>query len=452
MHIQFLGATQTVTGSKYLIQTDRMKVLVDSGLFQGHKALRLRNWASLPVDPKTIDYVLLTHAHIDHSGYIPLLVKHGFRGKILCTDATYALCRILLPDSGYLQEEEARYANHKKSSKHHPALPLYTEEDAEKSLEYFETVSFHQVIKLHEGFSCQFFYAGHILGASSIRLEHEKVSILFSGDVGRPVDPIMRPPEPPPSTDYLVIESTYGDRQHPPINPEKILQDLITRTSERGGTILIPSFAVGRAQSILFYLYQLQLKHAIPRIPIFVDSPMAADATQLFYRYADQHRLSKEESAAVCHIAQYIHSTEESMALNQHAMPKIIISASGMATGGRVIHHLRHLAPDHRNSILFAGYQASGTRGDRVVRGEKEIKIFGQMIPVRAEVVQLENISAHADYEEICTWLNGLHHPPRKVFITHGEEGASMTLKAKLEARYHWSCDVPTYLEKLELT
>ena len=451
MKIKFLGATQTVTGSKYLIETEKMRVLVDCGLFQGYKELRLRNWAPLPIDPKSIDYVLLTHAHIDHSGYLPLLVKNGFHGKILCTEATKELCKILLPDSGYLQEEEARYANMKGYTKHHPTLPLYTEEDAVASLQYFHSQPFDKPIQLHDGFEATFYYAGHILGASLIRLVHEKVSILFTGDLGRLQDPIMYPPIDPPKSDYLVTESTYGDRLHETLDPETMLGEIINRTAKRGGIVLIPAFAVGRTQSLLYYIHQLKTKKSIPDIPVFVDSPMATDATDIFARHAELHRLTSQESADVCAVAQYIHSVEESKALGNKRMPMIIISASGMATGGRVVHHIRNFASDHKNTILFSGFQAGGTRGDRLVRGEREIKMFGQMVSINAEVIQMGNASAHADYQEILTWLSRFHTTPRKVFITHGEQEASAQLKNKIEQQFHWDCEIPTYLDEVEL-
>ena len=451
MKIQFLGATQTVTGSKYLIQTPQMKILVDCGLFQGYKELRLRNWKPLPINPSSIDYVLLTHAHIDHSGYIPLLVKNGFHGKILCTEATHDLCKILLPDSGYLQEEEARYAQRKGFSKHHPTLPLYTKAEAETSLHYFQTIDFDKPIKLHEGFYASFHYAGHILGASSIRVAHEETSILFSGDLGRQQDPIMRAPDAPPISDYLVIESTYGDRLHETTDPEKILSGIINRTVKRGGILIIPAFAVGRTQSMLYYIHQLKIKHEIPDIPVFVDSPMATNVTHLFAHHAELHRLTAQQSADVCGVAKYIRTVEESIELSNKKMPMIIISASGMATGGRVLHHIRNFAPNDRNTILFSGFQAGGTRGDRMVRGEKEVKMFGQMIPIRAEVIQLGNTSAHADYQEILTWLNQTKKALRHVFITHGEHEASKQLQIKIEQQFHWDCDVPSYLQEFEL-
>ena len=405
MKIQFLGATQTVTGSKYLIQTEQMNVLVDCGLFQGYKELRLRNWARLPIDPTTIDFVLLTHAHIDHSGYIPLLVKNGFCGKIICTEATRELCNILLPDSGHLHEEDARYANRKGYSKRHPALPLYTQAEAEISLNYFQTIPFDKRFKIHDGFYASFHYAGHILGASSIRVEHEGTSLLFSGDLGRINDPIMNSPQNPPESDYLVIESTYGDRLHDKTEPEEQLREIINRTVKRGGVLLVPAFAVGRTQLLLYYIHQLKAKKEIPDIPVFVDSPMATNATHIFAQHAGENRLTNQQCKDICSVAQYIHTVEESIALGMRKVPMIIISASGMATGGRILHHIRNFAPHYRNTILFSGFQAGGTRGDRMVHGEKEIKMFGQMVSIQAEVIQLENTSAHADYEEILTWL-----------------------------------------------
>ena len=451
MNIQFLGATQTVTGSKYLIQTEKMKVLVDCGLFQGYKELRLRNWADLPINPATIDYVLLTHAHIDHSGYIPLLVKNGFRGKVLCTEATRDLCKILLPDSGYLQEEEAYYANRKDYSKHHPALPLYTEEDAERCLSHFQTIPFNKPFKIHEGFYASFHYAGHILGASLIRMEHEGVSLLFSGDLGRSNDPIMKPPQNPPESDYLVIESTYGDRLHDKTDPSIQLRDIINRTAKRGGMILIPAFAVGRTQALLYYIQQLKAKKEIPDLPVFVDSPMATNATHVFSHHAGENRLNYQQCADVCGVAQYIQTVDESKALSQQKTPMILISASGMATGGRVVHHIRSFAPNHRNTILFSGFQAGGTRGDRITRGEKEIKMFGQMIPINAEICQMTSTSAHVDFDEMLTWLAHLKKAPRKIFITHGGKESAQSLKMKIEQKFHWKCMVPHYLDQEEL-
>lgn len=452
MEIQFLGATQTVTGSKYLIQTEQMKILVDCGLFQGYKELRLRNWAQIPVNPREIDYVLLTHAHIDHSGYIPLLVKNGFRGKIICTESTYDLCKILLPDSGYLQEEEAFYANKKGYSKHHPALPLYTREDAELSLNYFQPIELNTRFKMHDNFYSSFHYASHILGAAFIQLHHHDVSVLFSGDLGRTNDPILNPPQEPLESNYIVIESTYGNRLHDATNPEKQLGEIINRTVKRSGILLIPAFAVGRTQTLLYYIQQLKSKKIIGDIPVFVDSPMATNATKIFPNHSNESRLTVQQCLAFCNGAKYISSTEDSIALGLKKIPMILISASGMATGGRVIHHIRNFAPDYRNTILFSGYQAGGTRGDRLVRGEKEIKIFGQMIPVHAEIIQMENTSAHADYNDILTWLAHLKNAPKKVFITHGENQSAESLKEKIERKFHWNCVIPSYLDQVKLT
>jgi len=452
MKIQFLGATQTVTGSKYLIQTDKVEILVDCGLFQGFKELRLRNWSPIPIKAATIDYVLLTHAHIDHSGYIPLLVKNGFRGKILCTEATYDLCNILLPDSGFLQEEEARYANRKGYSKHHPALPLYTQDDAAIALHYFETVDLNQQFKIHEDFYASFHYAGHILGASLIRLMHQDVSLLFSGDLGRPNDPIMNPPQNPPESDYLVIESTYGDRLHETTDPKIILKDIINRTVKRGGIILIPAFAVGRTQSLLYYIQQLKAKNEIADIPVFVDSPMATNATHIFSHHSSENRLNHQQCADVCGVAKYIRTVEESIALGQQKMPMIIISASGMATGGRVVHHIRNFAPNYKNTILFTGFQAGGTRGGRMTHGEKEIKMLGQMVPVHAEVLQMGCLSAHVDYAEMLAWLSHIKKAPQTIFITHGEKESAQALKLKIEQKFHWNCVIPEYLDQETLS
>jgi metallo-beta-lactamase family protein len=451
MRIQFLGAVQTVTGSKYLIQTNQINLLIDCGLFQGYKELRLRNWANLPINPQKIDYVLLTHAHIDHSGYIPLLIKNGFRGKVLCTAATKDLCSILLPDSGHLHEEDARYANRKGYSKHHPALPLYTQKEAEDSLNYFRVISFEDRIQIAENLYATFYYGGHILGASFIRLEQGDTSILFSGDLGRQIDPLMFAPKEPPYSDFLVIESTYGNRIHDNTDPLIQLKAIINRTVRRGGSIIIPSFAVGRTQSLLYYLHELKSKNEIPDIPVFVDSPMATNATKIFARYAEQNRLTKDQNKEVCAVAHYVNSVDESMALDNQKFPVIIISASGMATGGRVIHHIRHFAPNSKNTILFSGFQVGGTRGDRMIRGEREIKMFGQMIPIRAEIAQIENISAHADSTEMLHWLAHLKKAPRKLFITHGETEAAQALKAKIEQQFHWQCDIPSYLDSATL-
>lgn len=451
MHIQFLGANGTVTGSKYLLTADTTQVLVDCGLFQGYKALRLRNWHALPLRPEKIHAVLLTHAHIDHSGYLPLLIKNGFQGKIYCTEATRDLCAILLPDCGYLQEEEARYANRHSYSKHHPAKPLYTQKEAEDALAYFHPVPFHQSISLGKHVEASFHYAGHILGASLIRVAHKKTSLLFSGDLGRPNDPIMLPPEPPPDSDYLVIESTYGNRLHEAVDPEIELATHIRETVERNGKVLIPAFAVGRTQMILYYLYRLKAQGKIPDVPVYIDSPMATDATQIFLQNSQQHRLSRKETIDVCRTAHYVRTVDESIALDQDKNPSIIISASGMATGGRICHHILNTASNPNNTLIFCGYQAGGTRGDRIVKGETEIKVLGEIVPIRAKVVQLNSMSAHADYQDMLQWLSYLSVAPKKIFIAHGESESANALKQSIHDRFGWPCNIPDYLDRVRL-
>lgn len=452
MRITFLGATETVTGSKYLLSfDDNQKIMVDCGLFQGLKELRLRNWNPLPFDPRTLDGVVLTHAHIDHTGYLPLLVKNGFNGPIYCTQGTNDLCSILLPDSANLQEEDAKYANEHGYSKHSPALPLYTVQDAEKALSLFEPSPYNAEIQLNNGTYFQLIRSGHIIGSSFVKINHRGASILFTGDMGRMNDPVMRTPTLIREIDYLVIESTYGDRAHDKVHPKLLLKNIVNKTIQRGGSVIIPSFAVGRAQSIMYYLSELRRENAIPNVPIFLDSPMAVNATQVLHKHIDDIRLTRSECEELCKIATYTNTPQESMELDIDTSPKIIISASGMVTGGRVLFHLKTYAPDERNTILFTGYQAVGTRGARILRGEKEIKIHGHMIPVRAQIEVLHNMSAHADYEEILEWLKHFNTAPKKTFITHGEPEASLSLKNKIETELGWNCVVPHYSETEEL-
>lgn len=452
MHLQFLGATGTVTGSKYLVTSGRAKILVDCGLFQGFKQLRLRNWADLPVAPSAIDAVVLTHAHLDHSGYIPLLVKNGFKGKIFCSDATLDLCRILLPDSGHLLEEEAGYANRHAYSKHKPALPLYTEEDAEQALESFVPVKFCKRFHIAGDLHAELLRSGHILGASMVKLDDGVTRLTFSGDLGRMQDPIMAPPTQIEETDYLVIESTYGNRLHDPADPLILLGKTIQETVNRGGVVIIPSFAVGRAQTLLYYMHQLKQSGAISSVlPVYLNSPMASDVTTLYRAHRKDHHLDDEQCRAMCHAATIINSVEESKALNLKRMPMVIIAASGMATGGRVLHHLKAFASDPRNTILFAGFQAGGTRGAAMLNGIDAIKIHGEYVPLRAQVVQIENLSAHADSAEILDWLSHFRKPPRRTFITHGEAEAADALRQKIEDKLDWQCSVPDYLEGVDL-
>jgi metallo-beta-lactamase family protein len=451
MEITFLGATGTVTGSKFLVATASKFVLVDCGLFQGFKQLRLRNWAPLPVKPKLIDAVILTHAHIDHSGYIPLLVKKGYRGRIYCTSATRDLCAILLPDSGHLQEEEAKYANKHGYSKHKPALPLYTEKDAELSLRRFTPIDFGRNFNLGDNLITHLSPSGHILGSAFVLLRDSRTSILFSGDIGRPNDPIMVAPSIVRKANYLVIESTYGDRRHDPTDPQVALASIINRTIKRRGVIVVPAFAVGRAQSLLYYIHLLKKSKAIPNIPVFLNSPMAANVNHVFHDHLGEHRLTPPQCEAMCNAAHIVNSVEESKALNNRKGPMILIAASGMATGGRVLHHLEAFAPDPRNTILFVGFQAGGTRGEAIVNGAESVKIHGKYVSVRAEIAIIDNLSAHADYAEIMDWLGHFDAPPRQTFITHGEPVAADALRHRIEEQLNWNCRVPEYQEMFKL-
>ncbi|HUL92744.1 MAG TPA: MBL fold metallo-hydrolase [Burkholderiales bacterium] len=450
-NLQFLGATGTVTGSKYLVTAGYDKVLVDCGLFQGFKQLRLRNWAPLPLKPAALRAVVLSHAHIDHSGYLPLLVKNGFAGKVRCSEATYELCRILLPDAGRLQEEEADYANRRGFSKHRPAQPLYTEEDAKRSLEHFAPVGFEKEIELGR-VRLRLAPAGHILGASIVCLADGARTLVFSGDLGRPNDPIMVAPSAIRDADYLVLESTYGNRLHDPEDPRTKLGRAINKTVSRGGVVVIPSFAVGRAQSLLYHIHQLKAEGVLPAdLPVYLNSPMAADATEIYNRHRAEHRLTPEQCRAMCAAATIVNTPEESRQLNEKKGPMVIIAASGMATGGRVVHHLKAFAPDARNTILFSGFQAGGTRGDTILSGAEAVKIHGQYVPIRAEVAVINNLSAHADSAEILDWLRSFGRPPRETFITHGEPVAADALRRRIEEQLRWRVRVPDYLDKAVL-
>ncbi|MCX7115810.1 MAG: MBL fold metallo-hydrolase [Gammaproteobacteria bacterium] len=451
MNITFLGATGTVTGSKYLLSFDNQTILVDCGLFQGHKELRLRNWNSLPFDPHTLNAVILTHAHLDHSGYLPLLVKNGFKGPIYCTYGTRDLCEILLPDSAHIQEEDARFANQHHHSKHHPALPLYTVNDAEAALELFQPQPYHSVISLNQQTSFQLIPAGHIIGSSFVRMQHQHTSLLFTGDLGRLNDPLMRAPTPIQQVDYLVTESTYGDRLHEQDSPKLLLKNIIDKTVQRGGSVIIPAFAVGRSQSILYYLAELKKENALPAVPIYLDSPMAINATQILYNHSEDLRLTPEKAAELCAVATCVRTSDESKELDLDTSPKIIISASGMITGGRILFHMKAYATDPRHTILFTGFQAQGTRGGRIRQGEKEIKIHGEMVPILAQIEEIRGASAHADYAEILQWMKHFNQAPKKTFITHGEPAAALSLKQKIEAAYAWDCVVPEYKQTEQL-
>lgn len=451
-HITFLGGVWTVTGSKYLVEVADRRVLVDCGLFQGLKQLRLRNWEEFPVNPERIDAVVLTHAHLDHSGYLPLLVRNGFKGPVHCTGATRDLCNILLPDSGHLQEKDADFANRHGFSKHKPALPLYTKADAVACLRLLAPRKFEEAASILPGVSLRFRPAGHILGAAIVELRIAETMLVFSGDLGRPNSPTMVDPAQVRHADYLIVESTYGNRRHDTADPETCLAEVINRTSRRGGVVLIPTFAVGRVQSILYHIHRLKLTNRIPDIRVYLDSPMATDASGIFCDHLGEHRLDAETCRALCGVATYVNTVEESKALDWNRMPRIVLSASGMATGGRVLHHLQAFAPDPKNTILFTGFQAAGTRGAAMVDGAEAIKIHGDYVKVRAEVKNLDTLSAHADRDEILAWLSQFEAPPRQAFITHGEPIASDALRLTIEEKLGWPCRVPESRERFPLS
>ncbi|WP_374669769.1 MBL fold metallo-hydrolase [Ramlibacter sp.] len=451
MQIQFLGATGTVTGSKYLVRHGDHHVLVDCGLFQGYKQLRLRNWSALPVDAAQIDAVVLTHAHIDHSGYIPLLAKQGFRGKVWCSAPARDLCRILLPDSGGLQEEEADYANRHHFSKHSPALPLYTRDDAVRSLKQFHAVPWGERFEPVPGLHALLARAGHMPGAAQVRLDDGRRSILFTGDVGRPADLVLRAPDAPMAADYLVTESTYGDREHPDSDVLEQLAEVINRTSARGGTLVIPAFAVGRAQTLMYCIHLLKQRGAIHHLPVFLNSPMAADALQVYHRHPAELRLPSHELEALCNAATIVRTPEESRELNARKGPMVIIAGSGMATGGRVVHHIKAFAPKRQNTILLAGFQAGGTRGAALADGAPSVRIHGEDVPVRCEVARIDALSAHADAAELEAWLRTMPQPPRRAFVTHGEPSAADAMRQRIERQLRWRADVPDYLQTVTL-
>jgi metallo-beta-lactamase family protein len=451
MRLRFLGATDTVTGSKYLLDHGDSSVLVDCGLFQGYKPLRLRNWEPLPVKPSSIGAVVLTHAHIDHSGYLPLLARQGFRGKVYCSEATFDLCRILLPDSGYLQEEEAAFANKHRLSKHPTALPLYTREDAERCLTLFRPVPYSTSGEVVPGLRATLSRSGHMAGSSFVHLNDGARTLLFSGDIGRPNDPVLKPPAAMEGADYLVVESTYGDREHPQSDPLQKLGEVINRTAGRGGVVVIPAFAVGRAQSLLYCIHRLKAEGIIEDIPVYLNSPMASSAMDVYWKHPDELKLTPADREAVAQSARIVQSPEESERLNGKHGPMVIIAASGMATGGRVVHHIKAFAPDARNTILFAGYQAGGTRGATIAGGASTVRIHGLDIPIRAEVAMLDDLSAHADANEILGWLRQFKIQPGTTFITHGEPAAADGLRQRIERDLGWSCRLPYYLESVDL-
>ena len=437
-----LGGAGTVTGSRHLLEYNGQRLMIDCGLFQGYKALRERNWAPFPIDPKSIDAIILTHAHIDHSGYLPKLVKDGYRGPVYCSSATKDLCEILLRDSAYISERDAERANRLRYTKHNPAVPLYTVADAEAAIEQLTPIEFHEDIHLEIGADFQLRRAGHILGAATVEVRWGGKTIVFSGDLGRYGDPFMYDPEPVRNADYVVIESTYGDRTHPKTDPMEQLGEVIDRTVRRGGTVVIPSFAVGRAQLLLYHIWMLKKAGRLTNVAIYLDSPMAINATDLLCAHLDDHRFTPTMCDEVCGIAKYARDVEASKAITSDVMPKVVIAASGMITGGRVLHHVQSFGPDQRNTILFAGYQAAGTRGDKILKGADRVRMFGQDVHINAEVTSLPALSAHADADELMSWLSGFETPPARVFVVHGEPEASSTFSARIQDELGWRSDV----------
>ena len=438
-----LGGAGTVTGSKHLLTFGDTRILVDCGLFQGMKNLRELNWERLPVAARDIDAVVLTHAHLDHCGYLPRLLLEGFRGRIFATAATREVARLILLDSAWIQEKDAEFANRKGFSKHAPALPLYRVKDAERTLEHFADVPLHRETELPGGAQVLLRRAGHILGAASAQIDIGGQRIVFSGDLGRYDDAVMHDPEAVPDADYIVVESTYGNRVHARTDPVKALGDIIERTVQRGGTVVIPAFAVGRAQSLIYDLWRLRERGGLRNVPVYLDSPMATSASELLHAYPKEHRLDPHDYDAACDAVTCVRDVEESKALSANPYPKVIISASGMATGGRVLHHIATFGPDHRNTLLFSGFQAAGTRGRKLLDGAREVKIHGKWLPVNAEVSNLPMLSAHADSDELMRWLSGFRRKPRRVFIVHGEPEAAEALRERIGRELGWYASVP---------
>jgi metallo-beta-lactamase family protein len=480
--ITFLGAARTVTGSKYLLDTGTSKVLIDAGIFQGLKELRDRNWQPLPFKPSELDAIVITHAHLDHVGYLPRIVAQGFRGKVFCTPGTQDLCRIVLPDSGRIQEEDAANANRNGYTKHAPALPLYTEADAYRAISQLQPVGYDRVIPVAPGVEVQFINAGHLLGSAYASIETAGRTILFGGDLGRFDRPVLPDPTLVDNADYLLVESTYGNRVHPKDDEGSKLAEIISATAARGGRVIIPAFAIGRVEELIYWLKRLEEQRRIPVLPVFLDSPMAVDALTRYTSRLneldpdlqpeerdekaphgpadhgdprDVRRMHARRERQLCAFCterfRAISSPQESRELTKSAMPAIIISASGMATGGRVLHHLRAALPDSRNTVLFVGYQAAGTRGRRLVDGEKTVKIHGEIVPVNADVELIDSMSAHADSAEILRWLGSFAAAPRMTFLVHGEPVAMESLSGLIHDKLGWATKIPNHGETVEL-
>jgi len=459
--LQFLGAAETVTGSKHLLEVNGRRVLVDCGLFQGLKELRLRNWAPFPIDPGAIDAVVLTHAHLDHCGYLPRLVAAGYRGRIWCTGGTKDLCSVVLPDAAHLQEEDAREANRRQYSKHSPALPLYTSIDAARALTQLQPVGYERRMPVADGIEVDFIDAGHLLGSSFARIHANGQTLVFGGDLGRYGRPVLPDPSPVPEADVLLIESTYGDRLHEPDDDGARLATIINDTYARGGKVVIPAFAIGRVEEVLYWLKRLEDEKRIPVLPVYVDSPMAIAALQFYAaRGGDLDPIpdSPQVSPGIRQIARFatarlttVASAQQSADLVASRKPAIVVSSSGMATGGRVLHHLAATLPDPRHTILFVGFQAPGTRGRSLVDGAKQLRIAGREVSVAARIEKIDSMSAHADYREMLRWLSGFTRPPKMTYLVHGEPTALDALAATITKEKQWPVRIARYMERVEL-
>ena len=457
--LTFLGAARTVTGSRYLVEAAGRRVLVDCGMFQGLKELRLRNWADSPVPPATIDAVVLTHAHLDHCGMLPRLVAQGFKGRIFCTPGTLDLCSLVLPDAGRLQEEEAERANRKGYSKHRPAKPLFTEEQAMITLSRLQPVGYERPIPIANGLEVEFIPTGHLLGAAYVRMRRADGSggtVIFGGDLGRYNRPILRDPAAGSKADVLLVESTYGDREHVDEGEQERLAAIINDTAQKQGKLIIPAFAVGRVEEVLYSIKKLEDTGKIRALPVYVDSPMALEALKYYQRHADELDddipTRRGEVCAFC-TARFtpVASAQESKAVTERGGPAIVVSASGMATGGRVLHHLAKGLPDARNTVLFVGFQAAGTRGRQLIEGSQEVKIHGQFVPVAARIEKLNGMSAHADSSEIVRWLRTFPSPPGATYLVHGEPSAQDTLKTRLDRELAWNVQIPRHGDRVPL-
>ncbi|TAH40102.1 MAG: MBL fold metallo-hydrolase [Bacteroidetes bacterium] len=441
--IHFLGAAGTVTGSKYLIDTVEKKILIDCGLFQGLKKLRLLNWDYLPVKVEDIDLVLLTHGHMDHTGYLPRLLKLGFKGEIWGTSPTLDIAEIILRDSAKIQEEEAERANKEGYSKHTPAKPLYTLKDAERAIQHFKAIPEGEWIDAYPRIRIRFQYSGHIIGATFIELDIHEKRFVLSGDIGRKQDLLMRAPKKPEKADVLFIESTYGDRLHPNEILEEKLRDIVLGTVSKGGTLIIPSFAVERTQTLMYLLWLLREKNSIPLIPMIMDSPMGANVLKVFHDHRDWHKLPIEQCTKMCDIFRIVKDFKETWEVIDNKNPKIVIAGSGMISGGRVLTYLQKYIDKAETGILLAGYQAEGTRGRKLLEGASELKLYGKYFPVKASIFNLQVLSAHADQAELLDWMSEIKSKPENIFIIHGEAQAADTFRVKIKDTYGWSAKIP---------